>query len=272
MVNNEITQARCTGEENKIYKEAENTENRFSKNDMNNDSENRKDTMNLAENGNGITCNRTHDDNQEKSEENSNKRTLRESELATDCSNDIEPPVKKPLVVEKKQLTIREEACLKLGFELPTRPFTRADQQGPPWTDYSRKIFREKTRIHDINVASSYMRWWFDEHQSMPEPVEKPPRDAWRTYFLTRQKELHFSMKDSKTVKKISAEWKAMSDEESAPYHKQFEELSAKYEEACEKYEENLDTWRVNKSKLQERDDGQPRCQCEICVGEPVSL
>ena len=170
----------------------------------------------------------------------------------------------------KKALSTTEEAYLRLGFEMPKRNFTREDMKMPPWTDYTRAMFRAKNEMYDTTYASGYMRWWFDEHNRMPEPIAQPSRSAWRIYFLKRQKDLGFAMggkKGAKQRKQVGDEWAALSDDDKQPYLDEHEKCVAKYDADVEKYEEELEAWQNKKKLLPPREDGQPRCNCEHCTG-----
>ena len=50
-------------------------------------------------------------------------------------------------------------------------------------------FFQEKKTLHDTKKASEWMRWWFKEHDSMPEP---PTRVLQSAFVLWQQEKVNF--------------------------------------------------------------------------------
>ena len=53
-------------------------------------------------------------------------------------------------------------------------------------------FFQEKKTLHDTKKASEWMRWWFKEHDSMPEP---PTRVLQSAFVLWQQEKVNFKDK-----------------------------------------------------------------------------
>jgi len=172
----------------------------------------------------------------------------------------------------KKGLSMEQDAMRRLGMQLTAPDFTNEDMKLPPWTDISRKLYREKKTLHDTKQASQWMRWWFKEHAGMPSP---PTRSLQSAFVLWQQEKMAtegIKMSDKKERKRLGAQWKALSEEEQAPWNEKLAIIREEYEKGEIAYEEELEAWREEKlkrvAKRGERTDGEKDCTCLYCIGE----
>jgi len=169
----------------------------------------------------------------------------------------------------KKPLTLTQQNMRKFGIEIPNL-FTTEDTKHAPWTDIARKLYREKKTLRDNKYASRWMAWWFEEHEDMPKPPGNPPRSAYFIYSYEKSTELGI-FNNKKELKKLGANWKAMSEEEQAPYMERNEEIKAKHEVSVDEYEAAMDVWRKAKKEKPRRSDDKPDCNCAYCLGDETS-
>merc|ERR1712190_48726 len=172
----------------------------------------------------------------------------------------------------KKGLSMEQDAMRRLGMQLTAPDFTNEDMKLPPWTDISRKLYREKKTLHDTRKASQWMRWWFKEHEGMPSP---PTRSLQSAFVLWQQEKMasgNIKMSDKKERKRLGAEWKKLSEEEQAPWQDKLAIIREEYEKEEIAYEEKLEAWRAEKlrriAKRGPRTDGEKDCTCAYCIGE----
>lgn len=175
----------------------------------------------------------------------------------------------------KKGTTMEQDAMRRFGMSLMPADFTNEDMKLPPWNDISRKLYREKKTLHDTKKASEWMRWWFKEHDGMPEP---PPRVLQSAFVLWQQEKMAatgIKMNDKKERKRLGAEWKSLSEEEQAPWNDKLAIIREEYEKEEIAYEEKLEAWREDKlrrvARRGERTDGEKDCTCLYCIGEDTS-
>lgn len=175
----------------------------------------------------------------------------------------------------KGALSMEQDALRRMGMALNTPDFTTEDMKQPPWTDISRKLYREKKTLHDPKKASEWMRWWFKEHDGMPDP---PTRGLQSAFVLWQQEKMATSgttMKDKKERKRLGAEWKALTEEEQAPWNDKLAVIREDFEREEVAYEEKLEAWREEKlarvARRGERTDGEKDCTCVYCIGEDTS-
>merc|ERR1711981_598815 len=176
---------------------------------------------------------------------------------------------------KKGGLSMEQDAIRRFGMALQAADFTNEDMKLPPWTDISRKLYREKKTLHDTTQASKWMRWWFKEHDGMPEP---PTRVLQSAFVLWQQEKMATSgikMNDKKERKRLGAEWKALSEEEQSPWNDKLAIIREDFEKLEVEYEEKLEAWREDKlkrvAKRGERTDGEKDCTCIYCIGEDLS-
>jgi len=176
---------------------------------------------------------------------------------------------------KKGGLSMEQDAIRRFGMAQHAPDFTNEDMKLPPWTDISRKLYREKKTLHDTRKASEWMRWWFKEHDKMPEP---PTRVLQSAFVLWQQEKMATSgikMGDKKERKRLGAEWKALSEEEQAPWNDKLAIIREDFEKEEVAYEEKLEAWREEKlkrvAKRGERTDGEKDCTCVYCIGEDSS-
>jgi len=172
----------------------------------------------------------------------------------------------------KKGMSMEQDAMRRLGMQLTAPDFTNEDMKLPPWTDISRKLYREKKTLHDSKKASQWMRWWFKEHDGMPTPPTRSLQSAfvlWQQEVMTKE---GIKMNDKKERKRLGAKWKALSEEEQAPWNDKLAIIREEYEKEEIAYEEKLEAWREQKlkrvAKRGERTDGEKDCTCAYCIGE----
>jgi len=172
----------------------------------------------------------------------------------------------------KKGTTMEQDAMRRFGMAAIVPDFTNEDMKIPPWTDISRKLYREKKTLHDPKLASEWMRWWFKEHDGMPH---QPTRALQSAFILWQQEKMAATgtkIGDKKERKRLGAEWKALTEEEQAPWADKLAIIREEYEKAEVSYEEKLEAWREDKlkrvAKRGERTDGEKDCTCVYCIGE----
>merc|ERR1712110_847637 len=170
---------------------------------------------------------------------------------------------------------MEQDAIRRFGMALQAPDFTNEDMKLPPWNDISRKLYREKKTLHDTTQASKWMRWWFKEHDGMPEP---PTRVLQSAFVLWQQEKMatgNIKMSDKKERKRLGAEWKALSEEEQSPWNDKLAIIREEYEKEEIAYEEKLEAWREDKlrrvARRGERTDGEKDCTCLYCIGEDTS-
>lgn len=173
---------------------------------------------------------------------------------------------------KKGGLSMEQDAIRRFGMAQQAADFTNEDMKLSPWTDISRKLYREKKTLHDPKLASEWMRWWFKEHDEMPEP---PTRGIQSAFVLWQQEKMAtegVKMNDKKERKRLGAEWKALSEEDQAPWNDKLAIIREEYEKDEVSYEEKLEAWREDKlkrvAKRGERTDGEKDCSCIYCMGE----
>jgi len=130
----------------------------------------------------------------------------------------------------KKGLSMEQDAMRRLGMQLTAPDFTNEDMKLPPWTDISRKLYREKKTLHDTRKASQWMRWWFKEHEGMPSP---PTRSLQSAFVLWQQEKMasgNIKMSDKKERKRLGAEWKKLSEEEQVKNRRTIRERITKFD------------------------------------------
>lgn len=169
----------------------------------------------------------------------------------------------------KRPLTVTQENMKKFGIEIP-HLFTTEDTKHPPWNDIARKLYREKKTLRDNKYASRWIGWWFEEHEDMPEQPGNPPRSAYFIYSYEKCTEMGI-FNNKKELRKLGATWKAMSEEEQAPYVERNEEIRAKHDKSVEKHEAAMATWRKAKKEKPRRSDGKPDCNCAYCLGDETT-
>jgi len=164
---------------------------------------------------------------------------------------------------KRKALTLCQQNMKKFGIEIP-HVYTSEDTKHAPWTDVARKLYREKKTLHDAKQASKWMRWWFEEHKDMPEPAGAAPRSAYFLFTHTKCTELGI-FNNKKELKKLGAEWKAMTDEDKAPWEEKNEEKRKEHRKEEEKHEDEMTAWRKAKKEKPKRTDDKPECKCIYC-------
>ena len=110
------------------------------------------------------------------------------------------------------------------------------------------------------------MRWWFEEHNEMPEPPGNPPRSGYAIFCYQTNSELK-SFNNKKMQKHIGTMWRGLSDSEKIPWTEKCEQRKMQYNTDLEDYERNLKIWRSKKQKMAKREDGIPNCNCFYCTG-----
>jgi len=175
----------------------------------------------------------------------------------------------------KKGLSVVQDSLRRFGMAMALPDFTTEDTKLPPWTDISRKLYREKKTLHDSKIASDWMRWWFKEHDGMPDP---PTRGLQSAFVLWQQEKMASSgitMKDKKERKRLGAEWKSLTEEEQSPWNDKLAVIREDFEKEEAEYEEKLEAWREVKlariGRRGERTDGEKDCTCLYCIGEDSS-
>jgi len=167
----------------------------------------------------------------------------------------------------KKPLTLTQENMLVMGLKLPQRDLTTEDTKHPPWTNLSRNLYKEKKNLFNNSYASKWMRWWFEEHQGMPEVPDNPKRSGYMIYAHEKLTELN-GFNNKKITRKVGAMWKQESEELKSIYVKQNNEQREDYEKLCIAYEEALEIWKKKKQAQPKRTDGMPDCNCQYCTEE----
>jgi len=167
----------------------------------------------------------------------------------------------------KKSLTITQENMLVMGLKLPERDITTEDTKYPPWTNLSRNLFKEKKTLFSNAYASKWMRWWFEEHQQMPEGPDNPASSGYVIYAREKLTELN-GWFQKKVSKKVGAMWKQESEELKSMYAKKCHEQKEEFEKLCIAYEKDLEIWRQKKQAQPKRTDGMPDCNCQYCTQE----
>lgn len=162
---------------------------------------------------------------------------------------------------KKKLRTITEMELDNLGM-LGEQDFTNEDVKHPPWTDISRKLWKEKKNMHDNKYASKWMRWWFEEHKGMPCEPKKLSMNAYFLFNRLKSAELGLGINKA-SGKKISGMWKSASPEEQAKFHEQHEKNMELFDKETAEYEDAMVEWRKEKPP---RTDKQPSCKCRFCV------
>jgi len=158
---------------------------------------------------------------------------------------------------------IRKQLWERAGLKGAIRKFTPAERQ--TWTPLAQEKFREHKRMRDEGYANGQMLLWLAAHAGMPDPPKKAPRSAYVLFSAERCEEAGCSMSNSKELKKIGAEWKALGEEAQQPWVTKFEAAKDGHEAACEAHEAALETWRQSRPPPVE---GVPICACAFCVAE----
>lgn len=176
----------------------------------------------------------------------------------------------------KSGVTMEEYAKRRFGLALSKPDFTNEDQKYPPWNNTSRKLYREKKTLHDSKKASDWMRWWFKEHDGLPDSPTRPLQSAFILWQQEKMAEDGTTMKDKKERKRLGAEWKSMTEEEQAPWQDKLALIREDFDKEDAEYEEKLEAWREDKlarvTKRGERSDGEKDCTCIYCIGEDSSI
>lgn len=232
------------------------------------------------------TTNGSENTETEKNGKETEKNGTATEENGTNGTTPIEPivPIEKPVQSDdnssfftmtkrsKKGTTMEQDAMRRFGMALTAPDFTNEDMKLPPWTDISRKLYREKKTLHDPKMASEWMRWWFKEHDGMPYPPTRVLQSAFILWQQEKMASTGVKMSDKKERKRLGAEWKAMTEEEQAPWADKLAIIREEYEKEEILYEEKLEAWREEKlkriAKRGERTDGEKDCTCVYCIGE----
>lgn len=131
--------------------------------------------------------------------------------------------------------------------------------------------------------ASTYMRWWFEQHAGMPIKPNPPPRSAY-AHFFNGEKKRVFARQGSwnrkKDPKAVGATWKHLSAEVKAQHEEDYRVLREKADRLADAYWDALDEWR-GKRQARLAASGEvldnsvrvvqgltPICTCSICVAE----
>eukprot|EP00729_Bicosta_minor_P009737 gene9737-6201_t len=116
---------------------------------------------------------------------------------------------------DPKELSVSDQERLKNGIALPDRDFGSADTK--LWTKVQADIFRSKKVLKNMRWASGYMRWWFKQHEGMPNQPPKAPISAYALWF-TREKSQHAAeggkWNNKKDGKRLGIKWKTLQTEE----------------------------------------------------------
>mmetsp|Transcript_5927 Transcript_5927/g.14249 ORF Transcript_5927/g.14249 Transcript_5927/m.14249 type:complete len:304 (-) Transcript_5927:268-1179(-) len=158
---------------------------------------------------------------------------------------------------------IRKQLWERAGLKGAIRKFTPAERQ--TWTPLAQEKFREHKRMRDEGYANGQMLLWLAAHADMPEPPKKAPRSAYVMFSAERCEAEGCSMSNSKELKKIGAEWKALGEEAQQPWVAKHGAAKDGYEAECEAHEAALEKWRESRPPPVE---GVPICACAFCVAE----
>lgn len=187
------------------------------------------------------------------------EQTLRAEEAADDARIPQAEPKRVAAPPDPQQ--IRERLWRRAGLEGPPRKFTSEDRKA--WMPLAQEKFREQKRMRDEGSANIQTLVWLAAHVGMPEPPAKAHRSGYAMYSQHRLSEMGFAMNNTKELKKIGAEWKALPLEAQRPWLHRHDAAVAAHEQACDEHDRALANWRSNRAPPVE---GVPECGCSFCV------
>lgn len=148
------------------------------------------------------------------------------------------------------------------------------------WPKIAVTIFRSQVKIHNVDYASDYMRYWYNEHQGLRTPPPKPSRSAYAIFFGEQKSvwfQTHGKWDNKKDGKKIGAMWKVWSDHDKQVYHTRFDLEKSQYNTNNIFWHTAAAEWRLEKVRRLEASgeemDREKRialklndiCACELC-------
>lgn len=168
--------------------------------------------------------------------------------------------------------------CAREGMRLGlSGPYAYTSKDTKLWPKACAEMFRAQKKTRDVHYASQYIRWWFREHEGLPNRPPKIHRSAYALYFGL-QKQAIFKQTGKwtkKDPKKVGLKWKVLDDAAKAPFFNQFKVMQQQHEVNVVWWEEQAAAWRKakklrladeEKDNLKRQTQGlSPLCNCKNC-------